>query len=92
MKHVVSKKRLKAGEQLSCLMTYDSFTMRKLIGIYGGTPEEIFKLKMESQPMYIDLYFNYGYSISSIKVKRIDDSGTLAEYRCRITLNKITEI
>jgi DNA relaxase NicK len=92
MKHVVSKKRLKAGEQLQVVMHYEYFTMQNLIERYGTTPEEIFKLKIESEETYIDLYFNYGYAISSIKTAFIDDPDICTQYRCRVTLDKITEI
>ena len=92
MKHVVSKKRLKAGEQLHCLMHYENFTMQGLMERYGATPEEIFKLKIECEETYIDLYFNYGYAINSIKTTFIDDPDISTQYRCRVTLDKITEI
>ena len=89
MKHVVSKKQLKAGEQLQVLMHYEYFTMQNLIERYGTTPEEIFKLKIESEETYIDLYFNHGYAISSIKTLFIDDPDISTQYRCKVTLDKI---
>jgi hypothetical protein len=89
MKHVISKKRLNEGEQLNVLMHYEYFTMQNLIERYGATPEEIFKLKIESEETYIDLYFNYGYAISSIKTLFIDDPDISTQYRCRIILDKI---
>lgn len=89
MKHVVSKKSLKAGEQLYVLMHYEKFTMQGEMEKYGATPEEIFKLKLEKEPTYIDLYFNYGYAISSIKTIFIDDPDICTQYRCKVTLDKI---
>ncbi len=43
---------------------------------------------LELQDLYIDLNFDYGYSIATIKVAEIDDYG-FGEYRCRAILNKI---
>jgi hypothetical protein len=73
-------------------MHYEYFTMQNLIERYGTIPEEIFKLKIECEETYIDLYFNYGYAISSIKTLFIDDPDISTQYRCKVTLDKITEI
>lgn len=89
MKYFPTKKALKLGMTQVVQMKFCVHEMKQFMNKYGLTSvEEGWKFWLELQELYIDLYFNYGYSITSLKVKQIDDC-SFGEYRCRATLNKI---
>lgn len=88
MAYTPKKKSLKAGEPQQIMMRFCVYDLNQFCAEYGCTPEEGFKLWIEMQDAYCDLYFNYGYSITSLKVAEIDDLGW-GEYRCRALIEKI---
>lgn len=88
MKYKPTKKSLKAGEPQQIMMRFCVHDLNSFCTEYGCTAEEAFKLWIEIQDAYVDIYFNYGYSITTLKVAEIDDYGW-GEYRCRAIIEKI---
>jgi hypothetical protein len=88
MKYPISKKRLKSGESLLVSMTLEYHEMQDNMEIYKTTSDEIFKLMIECRTEYIDIHFNYGYSITSIKTFLLDEPNYCKEY-IRITTGLI---
>lgn len=88
MRYKPTKKSLKAGEPQQIMMRFCVHNLNIFYTEYGCTVEEAFKLWIEIQDAYIDIYFNYGYSITTLKVNEIDDYGC-GEYRCRAIIEKI---
>ena len=89
MRYLPTKKSLKQGIPQVVQMRFCVHEMNEFVKEYGCTTvEDAWKLWLEFQDAYIDLNFNYGYSISTVKVAEVDDYGA-GEYRCRATLNKI---
>ena len=89
MRYFPTKKALKLGITQVMQMRFCVHEMNEFMNEYGfASVEDAWKFWLELEPMYIDLNFNYGYSISTVKVAEIDDLGA-REYRCRATLNKI---
>jgi hypothetical protein len=89
MRYRPTKTSLKQGMPQVVTMRFYVNEMNQFIKEYGCTTvDEAWMFWLEFQDAYIDLNFNYGYSISSVKVAEIDDLG-LKEYRCKATLNKI---
>lgn len=89
MRYLPTKKSLKQGIPQVVQMRFCVHEMNEFINEYGfSSVEDAWKFWLELKPMIIDLNFNYGYSISTVKVAEVDDYGA-GEYRCRATLNKI---
>jgi hypothetical protein len=89
MRYFPTKKALQLGITQVVQMAFCVHKMNEFMNEYEfSSVEDAWKFWLELEPMYIDLNFNYGYSISTVKVAEIDDYG-FGEYRCRATLNKI---
>ncbi len=89
MKYIPTKKSLKLGMPQNVVMMVYVSDMDIFIQEYGlSSIQEGFKFLLELKDEYINLHFNYGYSITNIKVAQIDDAG-FCEYRCRATIEKL---
>lgn len=88
MRYLPTKKSLKQGIPQNIASRFCVHEMNQWCKEYGCTIEEAFKLWIETKDAYIDIYFNYGYAITSLKVAEIDDDG-IGEYRCRATIEKL---
>lgn len=84
MRFKPTKKTLKAGEQLAIMGKLCAYNLDSWCYEYGCTPEEGYKLYIETNDVYIDINLNHGYSITNLKVNKID-----FEYRCKAIIEKI---
>jgi hypothetical protein len=88
MKWKPTKKMLKNGHPLQIMQRVEGWAFSE-DNQYQCSIEDYFKLWIETTEEYIDIHFNYGYSITNIQVKKIEDPIFGSEYRCRATIEKL---